>query len=126
MTKPMTTREERLLTPDPREGKLPQWAQEKLRRTRAMTEDARKTAKEAVQATRPEESAIVLNPYQEHGGIGIADERSTLRFWLSKDAYVDIQTRNGRLVLHGSDPLVMFATASNSFRVGVERWSERP
>src|ERR1041384_1213990 len=67
------------LTPDPRESKLPAWAQDLLQRERQARKAAQALAESAALATKPDESGAVLDRYDEIPiGLG-ADPRVAFR-----------------------------------------------
>lgn len=63
----MTThmRTEPIPEPDPREDKLPVWAQDRLTRLRRLAREAQEVARDARLGTKPEESHAVLDAYGE-------------------------------------------------------------
>lgn len=107
---------------DPREDKLPRWAQDLLAKLRRERDDAEQRADEARYATDPDGSSAVLHPWADIPvGLG-ADAR--VRFKLGPSFYVDARVNRDReLELRACGPLVLIPQVSNVVRIRPE--SER-
>lgn len=71
--------------PDPREAKLPKWAQAELASLRRTIRDLREDFEEyADQTLDPDRHVVVVNPFDEHPK-PVAEEGQAVRFYL--DAY---------------------------------------
>lgn len=105
---------------DPREEKLPRWAQQELDRLRRKVADAERLAEEARLATKPEESDAILYPYDE---VPVGLGRALVRFLLGGDAYVDARVVHGSLELMTDAPGVLVRPrAANVVLVKPGRW----
>lgn len=112
------------LATDPRETKLPIWAQKELARLRRKVEDAERRATEARLSNGPEDSDTLLDPYDE---TPIRLPRGTkVRFVLGKSYdYVDVQILRRReegpyVELMGQQQLVIRPQVSNVVRVQID------
>lgn len=104
------------LAVDPREANLPKYAQHTLRILRTALAEQAALARSAVAATDPEGSTAILNPWEDHGGIGLG-KRATVRFQALGRGYVDIQVRDDGVELHGQHDLVIRPKVSNAAEV---------
>lgn len=121
----MESHYDRTVAVDPREVKLPRWAQDKLDDMRRLTTESREALAATRLASKPEESEAVLNP---HGNIklGIQDGQGLgkhvlISFKLGRHREIDCRiTSDGQwLQLRGESRLTMVSDATNSFRVRV-------
>lgn len=111
---------------DPREAKLPRWAQDRLQRlrNRALRETAYADA--ALLDTDPEGSSAVMHPYEKIPvGLG---KHAEVRFKLGPHAtrdYIDVRVGRGydegKLLLHAGDGLLIEPQSSNYLKVLVGR-----
>ncbi len=123
------------MDPDPREEKLPRWAQESLKSLRAQVVAANKARDDARQEHGPTDSDTILDPYHPAGPIGLpkgervrfvlgqADEGIVDRLWV--DAQIERQTyRDGQtqvwLQLMGGDGISVSPQSSNVIRVTID------
>jgi hypothetical protein len=92
MTKPDTHR----LQPDPREDRLPAWAQNLIRDLRRTAAETIRSAQEARLATDPDGSLVQIGAYRDETPIGLGDQ--TITFRSSKNAAWDqaVQVRPHR------------------------------
>ena len=86
---------------DPREARLPRWAQEKIRNLRRERNDAVKRADEVRRATDPADSNALLDYYDE---IPIGLGNRPVWFRLDGESLVHCRVEHGKLVVHGSQP----------------------
>lgn len=106
---------------DPREAKLPKWAQAELRSLRHRLDEARDAIAE-VEMDR--EIVVVTEPY----GLApkpVAKENEAVRFFLEgydSWKWLDVSVRDGRAHLMGSSGLTLRPNASNTLDVEVSRW----
>ncbi|MEV0267700.1 hypothetical protein AB0H43_02905 [Hamadaea sp. NPDC050747] len=102
---------------DPREGKLPKWAQDLLADLRRKVEDAETRAEEARYATDPEGSDAVLYPHADVP-VGLGDH-AQVRFKLGprKHDYADLRVERGALLVSGGQYLSIEPASGNLARV---------
>jgi hypothetical protein len=101
-----------LLQADPREDKQPVWVRDRLRSLRRALREQRDLAARAVKGTDAEGSTAILEPWEDHGGIGLG-KRPTVRFQAPGRGYVDITVRDDAVELHGQHDLVIRPKVSN-------------
>lgn len=108
-----------MIAPDPREERLPKWAQADMRALRRMVEHAERVAEEARLATKPDETHVVINPYQDTIGL---PERESVRFFIeAPHRWIDVQWRGEYVEIMGSSALTLTGQASNVMRASVAR-----
>lgn len=116
----------RLMAADPREERLPKWAQDKLRDLRRHAGEQEEVARRAVFGTDPAKSTALLNPLAGHGGIGLG-ENCVVRFRQGvkpgqSPAWVDVEVRFGAVWVRADRALSVEPVAANSLRVRSLPW----
>lgn len=108
---------------DPREARLPKYAQEALRVLRAALAEQRAMAADVLRRTNPEDARVLLDPDAfNHDGIGL-DPRSTVRFKTGV-GYIDVELRDDWVQVRGGDNLEIRPKVSNAVDVrDTPRWS---
>jgi len=111
------------LSPDPREGKLPAWARELLARERRARKDAEALALRATLATRPSESAAILDRFDDHP-IGLGREpriafRVPFAGFHPEDSFIEVRQLGDRpgINLHATGEIVVRTSSINSLNV---------
>lgn len=119
----MDTYTERMLAPDEREQKLPNWARDKMGALRRAVESANNAAEEARLSTSPDESDTAIERFSR-GKIGLG-RGTTIRFSLGErwDQHIDVRVdaARGRLVVIGGDQIVVKPQSGNSLEILVTR-----
>lgn len=107
---------------DPREDKLPVWAQDRMNRLRRLALEAQAAAGDARLATDPEGSHAVMDRWGEVPvGLG-KDPEVTFRLEGGESVTIRRLRQDPRLLeIHGDGALVFRPWATNSVRVGVGR-----
>lgn len=103
---------------DPREGKLPHWAQNLFRELRTRVLRAEQHAEEARLLTRPEASPVVIPRFRRGDDIGLGD--ATVRFRAIEghwDNHFDVRVLTadeGGIIVHaGRGPIYIQPVSSN-------------
>lgn len=116
--------------PDPREGKLPVWAQGLIAECRQAAQEWRGLNEAARLATKPDKTDTIIDQYAELPiGLPVGAEvtffteplRPNPRRWDWITCSIREELSGRYLQIHGSGPVFVRATASNSFRLGVDR-----
>jgi hypothetical protein len=99
---------------DPREERLPKWAQDALAHARRTAADALREREEARLATNPDETDTLVDPYGKPP-IGLPKgERVRFLTGGSDRDWIDVRVdRDGYLKVMGETRLVIYAQASN-------------
>lgn len=116
------------LTPDPREGKLPVWAQNLLGDQRRTMELMRRELDQALDELDPAGSVAVIHPYGEQllgtKPIGLGDVEVRFRLGAvvdeASERYIDVRRHGAMpewLYLRGGERLQLEMDVSNSLRV---------
>lgn len=114
---------------DPREAKMPLWAQNMMRDARRRTADAERKAEDLRQETRPDDSnTIIRNSYGKEIGLGNGP-RVVFKIpvppgerWVDHHDYVEVRLdEHGRLVLHGGSQLILVPHVTNVAYVELRR-----
>lgn len=104
---------------DTREARLPVWARRELEHLRQRLREAESSAREARLATGPEDSDVILDPY-DTTPIRLG-KGTRIRFLLSGGDplrhYVDVRVSRGELDVLGGDTLAVIPWASNVVKV---------
>lgn len=112
------------MTPkDPREAKLPKWAQAELDRLRNSLQRLRDDFEEYADDTMPEDVSAVVNPYDEHPRPA-ARERETVRFLLDGlDGYrwIDVKVTGREVEVMGSTGLRIVPHVTNRLALSLTR-----
>lgn len=111
---------ERAMKPDGREGNLPRWAQNRIAGLEKLAKGQQLDLEETLLATRPDESRVVLNPYDNTIGLG---DRAMIRFKVEAESSfrggLDCRlTSDGQwLQIQGDGRLTIQADATNTVRI---------
>lgn len=112
---------------DPRETRLPVWAQDTINILRRRVADAEADAAKVRQGTRPETSRVLVDaPF--FGGdaplfpdLGLGDSTVAFRLgdppWDRRDAKVRVSVREGRLVVMGDQRIRIMPSATNTIEI---------
>lgn len=116
-----------VMTPDPREAKLPAWAQQQLTNLRRVAQTLRVDLDRALDASGPEDSDVVINPYGNirlgTGPQGLGERPDVRMFLKGVDkgrAYLDARVEDERrqwIRVTGSDRLIILSESSNVVRI---------
>lgn len=110
------------MTPDPREDKLPRWAQDQIATLRRAVTSAERGRADAERSTDIENSdAVQTSDHSTWYGLG-AGLHGQVRFLLDgpgkvDGSYVDVRVSDGRLLVHGDDRLMVCPRSSNSIEI---------
>lgn len=114
--------------PDPREDKLPRWAQEKFAILRMQRDEQTRRAVRAEAVKEDHTLTDVVIPDHIRGNhIGLP-QGSTVRFWLSPNGsklreqdYVDVRVEDGEASIRTNRPVRIRVGSANSLWVRNER-----
>lgn len=111
---------------DPREGKLPAWAQRYISRIRAVARhnlaDAIKAqdhAAKALLATDPTTTDTLIDPW-DNAPVGLPPG-SQIHFRMGVREYFDVRNEGGRLEILASHPLLISPVVSNHLSLHIPR-----
>jgi hypothetical protein len=109
---------------DPREARLPKWAQGELADLRRTIRDLREDFEEyADKALDEDRHVVVAKPYDTHP-IPVGFERDVVRFYLDGFGgfrWLDVSVRDGVLDLTGATGLRLTPHASNHLTASLDR-----
>lgn len=102
--------------PDPRESKLPAWAQKQLAHLRLELTDALKAAEEARLATSPDESNAVIDRFPV-GSIGLGNATVTFKLGDKWHESVAVRVQGAALIVNGAGTISVQPSASNAVQI---------
>lgn len=108
---------------DPREARLPKWAQAELARLRNDLRRVREDFEEYADGAMPEDVTAVVNPYDEHPRPAARD-RETVRFLLDGlDGYrwIDVRVDGRSVDVMGSTGLRITPHVTNRLHLSLTR-----
>jgi hypothetical protein len=111
-----------LMEQDPREGKLPQWAQRKLADSRRAVQFATEQAQEARLATKPSETDTVVDRYADIP-IGLP-KGCRVRYRTGPhdlSDYFEIRADGNGVEVHAGGPMVILPQVTNVLRLELRR-----
>lgn len=108
----------------PREGKLPIWAQEIIRGLRMKLSDAEAAAQMALMATKPEDSVVIIER-MDRSHVGLGSETITFKLGDHWTRSINARVENGpegrRLVIRGNTGITIKPSAANSIEIFSDR-----
>lgn len=108
----------------PREGKLPIWAQDTIRHLRLKVEQAEAAAAAAALGTKPEESSVIIEKH-DRAAIGLGHETITFKLGEHWTRNVQARVENGpegkRVVIQGGTGITVRPRAANSVEIFADR-----